>query len=62
MPIFEYRCQDCQRRFTALVGVVAGNPAAACPRCGSADIRKICLREPSLEDVFIALTGRTVRD
>ncbi len=29
---------------------------------GSADIRKICLREPSLEDVFIALTGRTVRD
>ncbi len=29
---------------------------------GSADIRKICLREPSLEDVFIELTGRTVRD
>lgn len=29
---------------------------------GSADIRKLCLREPSLEDVFIALTGRKVRD
>lgn len=27
-----------------------------------ADIRKICLREPSLEDVFIELTGRTVRE
>ena len=29
---------------------------------GSADIRKICLREPSLEDVFIELTGRKVRE
>jgi ABC-2 type transport system ATP-binding protein len=29
---------------------------------GSADIRKLCLREPSLEDVFIALTGKKVRD
>jgi len=26
------------------------------------DIRRICLREPSLEDVFIELTGRTIRD
>ncbi|SNB47269.1 ATP-binding cassette domain-containing protein [Geobacter sp. DSM 9736] len=31
-------------------------------RIGSSDIRKICLREPSLEDVFIELTGRTVRE
>jgi ABC-2 type transport system ATP-binding protein len=29
---------------------------------GSADIRKICLREPSLEDVFIELTGKKVRE
>ncbi len=29
---------------------------------GSTDIRKICLREPSLEDVFIELTGRKVRE
>ena len=29
---------------------------------GSSDLRKVCLQEPSLEDVFIALTGRTVRD
>ena len=26
------------------------------------DIRKICLREPSLEDVFIELTGKKVRE
>ncbi len=29
---------------------------------GSTDIRKVCLQEPSLEDVFIALTGRDVRE
>jgi ABC-2 type transport system ATP-binding protein len=29
---------------------------------GNEDIRKICLQEPSLEDVFIGLTGRKVRE
>ena len=29
---------------------------------GSDDIRKVCLKEPSLEDVFIELTGREVRE
>ena len=29
---------------------------------GSADIKGICLQEPSLEDVFIELTGRKVRE
>jgi ABC-2 type transport system ATP-binding protein len=29
---------------------------------GSDDIRKVCPREPSLEDVFIALTGSEVRE
>jgi ABC-2 type transport system ATP-binding protein len=29
---------------------------------GSDDIRKVCPREPSLEDVFIALTGSKVRE
>ena len=28
----------------------------------SADLRKVCLREPSLEDVFIELTGKEVRE
>ncbi len=29
---------------------------------GSNDVRKICLQEPSLEDVFLELTGRTIRE
>ncbi|HET6421831.1 MAG TPA: ABC transporter ATP-binding protein [Geobacteraceae bacterium] len=31
-------------------------------RIGSSDIKGICLKEPSLEDVFIELTGRKVRE
>jgi ABC-2 type transport system ATP-binding protein len=31
-------------------------------RIGSSDIKGICLQEPSLEDVFIELTGRKVRE
>lgn len=29
---------------------------------GSSDIRKICLEEPSLEDVFLQLTGKKIRE
>ncbi len=29
---------------------------------GSADIKRICLEEPSLEDVFIGLTGKKIRE
>jgi len=29
---------------------------------GSSDIKRICLEEPSLEDVFLQLTGRKVRE
>jgi ABC-2 type transport system ATP-binding protein len=31
-------------------------------KIGSADLRKLCLMEPSLEDVFIELTGKEVRE
>ena len=44
MPLFEYRCQDCKRKFTLLVGVVAQGPKLECPRCGSAQIRKLISR------------------
>ena len=34
MPIFEYTCDACGRRFSALVGVVANPKGPACPKCG----------------------------
>jgi putative FmdB family regulatory protein len=44
MPIYEYRCQSCRRKFSALVGVVADEKPIACPRCGSADSARVMSR------------------
>ena len=44
MPIFEYRCGDCRRRFSLLVGVVAGATEMKCPRCGGAQLQKLISR------------------
>lgn len=44
MPLFEFVCQDCQKQFTFLVGVIAGNDEAKCPRCGSQKLQKIMSR------------------
>ena len=44
MPIFEYVCNDCSRKFSALVGVVADAQPPACPKCGSADLKKLVSR------------------
>jgi len=37
MPIFEYRCNHCSRKFSALVGVIADAPPPTCPKCGRSD-------------------------
>ena len=44
MPIFEYRCGDCRRRFSLLVGVVAGATEMRCPRCGGEQLQKLISR------------------
>ena len=44
MPLFEYRCEDCRRKFTLLVGMVAQQPEQACPKCGGANLRKLISR------------------
>jgi putative FmdB family regulatory protein len=44
VPLFEYRCEGCRRRFTRLVGVVAEEPKTECPRCGSGEVRKLISR------------------
>ncbi len=46
MPIFEFTCNACTtgRKFSALVGVVAGATQPACPKCGSTDVRKLVSR------------------
>ncbi len=40
MPIFEYTCDNCHKRFSALVGVLADARPPACPRCGGSALTK----------------------
>lgn len=44
MPVFEYRCAACGRRFSALVGMTAEPDDARCPVCGSLDTSKLVSR------------------
>ena len=44
MPLFEFRCLACEKRFTFLAGVIADNEAARCPRCASTDLKKLMSR------------------
>ena len=44
MPLFEFRCVECQNKFTFQSGVVAGNSDAKCPRCGSENLKKLMSR------------------
>ena len=44
MPLFEYACRDCGKRFTWMSGVVAAEQAPACPDCHNADLRKLISR------------------
>ena len=44
MPVFEFTCNDCGRRFSALVGVVANPKSTACPRCGGVKLTKLVSR------------------
>ena len=44
MPVYEYVCQDCRRRFSWLVGVVAGAKDPTCPKCGGGRLKKLVSR------------------
>jgi len=44
MPLFEFRCEECAKRFTFLAGVIADNNDPACPRCGSTHLKKLISR------------------
>lgn len=44
MPLFEYRCQSCDKRFTFLSGVVSGEVEPQCPVCASKALKKLISR------------------
>lgn len=47
MPIFEYRCKDCEEKFESLV---LGRERPQCPSCRSARLEKLL-------STFAAVTG-----
>jgi putative FmdB family regulatory protein len=40
MPIYEYRCRDCDARFEVLQRVGQGAEGLVCPRCGADRVEK----------------------
>ena len=40
MPIFEYLCKDCGKRFEALVLAAKSAPKAQCPKCQSRKVEQ----------------------
>jgi putative FmdB family regulatory protein len=40
MPLFEYTCDLCRKRFTVLIGMTAAADADTCPHCGGEQATK----------------------
>ncbi|MDE0397522.1 MAG: zinc ribbon domain-containing protein [Candidatus Poribacteria bacterium] len=40
MPIFEYRCNDCETEFEVLARTGNAKELPKCPRCGTHDTKK----------------------
>ena len=40
MPLYEYRCDDCQQTFEALVRAGQADEAG-CPTCGTSEVRRL---------------------
>lgn len=44
MPLYEFRCCECSRKFSQLIGMTADSRAPACPACGSENVTKLVSR------------------
>lgn len=44
MPIYEYRCNRCRRRFSVFVRTMMAPAGAVCDGCGSADTSRLLSR------------------
>ena len=40
MPLYEYSCRECGKRFEVLQRMGAGSDGVACPACGSKQVGK----------------------
>jgi putative FmdB family regulatory protein len=44
VPIFEFRCSACGSKFDLLVGMTQERDDAKCPKCGSAEVKRLVSR------------------
>jgi putative FmdB family regulatory protein len=44
MPIYEFQCEACKKRYSALVGMTAEPDDTSCPACGHQQGRKLVSR------------------
>lgn len=44
MPIFEYRCGECRKKFERIVLSVAGTDVPKCPHCGAVKAERLVSR------------------
>lgn len=44
MPLYEYRCDKCQRIFSLLIGMTAEKAKKQCPHCGGRKLTKLISR------------------
>ena len=40
MPVYEYVCLDCKKKFSEMKPVSAYDQAAKCPKCGSKKVER----------------------
>jgi putative FmdB family regulatory protein len=40
MPIYEYRCQDCEEKFEQLRRMADADAASVCPKCSSPRVER----------------------
>jgi putative FmdB family regulatory protein len=56
MPVYEYRCLDCEEEFEALV---RGDGGVSCPRCGGTSLKKLLSAPVTLSGRPSRQAGRT---
>ncbi len=54
MPLYEYDCRPCGRRFEALVRLASANEPQTCPECGKPTAKRVLSAPAALG------TGKTI--
>ncbi len=59
MPIYEYRCADCKKRFEVLILKTAEESSLRCKQCGGGNLRRLISRFASIKSEEARLESLT---